>query len=216
VVAEQRTAGVKPKSFGSSAVPGFNRAHSATSLRQTCKAVMLLAIIGGRYSISSQNPARSYPDILELGDTASSFWKPSPCFEECRCLCRLEWFLMHEPWHRPPTSPTMSVQFRGSTAPHLENFPCAGNPLRRPYRGKNTAGRQNPRQSSTPFSGPVRGPWRRFEGMASGSRAPPGYDSVAMARADWRVDPLPFCLLSKCSPSANVIRSLQYITIFPC
>jgi hypothetical protein len=30
-----------------------------------------------------------------------------------------------------------------------------------------------PRQSSTPSSGPVRGPWRRFERMAPGSRAPP-------------------------------------------
>ncbi|MBV8844134.1 MAG: MobA/MobL family protein [Bryobacterales bacterium] len=30
-----------------------------------------------------------------------------------------------------------------------------------------------PRQSSTPFSGPVRGPWRGFERMAPGSRAPP-------------------------------------------
>jgi len=30
-----------------------------------------------------------------------------------------------------------------------------------------------PRQPSKPFSGPVRAPWRRFEGTVPGSRAPP-------------------------------------------
>ncbi|MBV8506564.1 MAG: MobA/MobL family protein [Alphaproteobacteria bacterium] len=40
-------------------------------------------------------------------------------------------------------------------------------------RQKHDGAANVPRQSSTPFSGPVRGPWRRFEGMAPGSRAPP-------------------------------------------
>ena len=40
-------------------------------------------------------------------------------------------------------------------------------------RQKHDGAADVPRQSSTPFSGPVRGPWRRFERMAPGSRAPP-------------------------------------------
>src|ERR1019366_6511747 len=30
------------------------------------------------------------PDMLEFSETLSSFWGPRACFEECRCLRRLE------------------------------------------------------------------------------------------------------------------------------